>query len=260
MFLLLSFFSCKKKQQELPTQTYVLTSRSVQVYTNEYDDKERLVKQSIHWQTINPYGPDDWEKHFFYDDQDSLKEIRTYTLTPNTPDRKIYSIEQRTGSTWGRAIYRQYPNDTSLYHTYRMDANQNIVEEYQKDDPYESRTIHTYIDNQLVSTVKEDIANEVTTTRSYINETRNDTLVSFAYENNELVWEGKKYQDNGISIEVGRSINDPMGSVDSIFHGKENYKNISYHADEKRVFKIRYDEYGNEAEFVIETWEIPSWE
>lgn len=259
--LLISLFSCKRDRQYLPAApAYEFNTKRVETYTNEYNGKGLLVKQSAHLQTTNPYGTgtDEWEVHYFYDDRDSLREIREYTPMPQAPYKELYGVELRTDSTRERTLYRQYPNDTASYRFYRLDANQNEIEEYTKesfDTPYEFRIIRTYIDNQLTSAAREDILNRVTDIRTYTSETRNDTLFTFVYKNKELVWETKNYQDHDIAIQVGRSINDPNSCVDSLFFSKEKCEEINYYADAKQVTKIRYDEHGNETERITEIWD-----
>lgn len=156
-------------------------------------------------------------------------------------------------------MYLEYPNDTSVYYFYNMNAYGNPTEEYIKrypDDIFsESRTFDTYSNNKLILSVKEDLISQVSVVKKYKYKKNNDTLFTFVYEDDKLILEKKNYQDNEVTIEVSKSINDPMYYVDSLFHEKNKYKYVSYYADGKNITRVCNDEHGNEIEYISEIWD-----
>jgi len=263
IFILLLCSACQHTKSGDATYNYVLSYKVINYYMNEYNDKGLLTKQTNHIRTTTPYGTmiDVSEEKYYYDQRDSLSEIRRYLLEQKDQSQRLTTIGIFTDSTVQTVRFFKYPNDTTSYSLRKKDKDGNIIEEYDRQtmepDFSETRSFTTYENGRISSTIREDLLEKTVVKRIYKYEMKGDTLFTCVYDYNKLDFQSKKYVDvsSGITMEVSRNFDREWLYVDSVFIEKRKRRSISYYPDGKIIDKVLYDEHDNKIQHVSETWD-----
>lgn len=260
-FILFLCLACQHSKRGGETYKYKFRYKTISIYTNEYNDKGLLVKRINHIQTINRYGSliDVSKEIYSYDQRDSLSEIRHYTINKEKQSQELDFTETFTDSMIQRVGFFKYPNDTSSYALYKKNKDGNIIEGYRKDffvdAPSESRSFTTYENGRISSTIREDFLEKTRTERIYKYEAKGDTFFTRIYQDGKLDFESKRYVDNGVTMEVSRSLDEEWFHVDTLITEERVKRSVSYYSDGKDIDKFLYDEHGNEIEYISESWD-----
>lgn len=252
--------SCKTETKQSDLVDYRFYSKTIIESNNTYDRKGRLEKVISKYTTEyaaypNEKGVSSLEKQYYYDERDSLIKIVSYSL----PSRELESIEYLSDSSFQSISYREYPTDTISYTFQKKDPDGNLIEGYYKtnltDYKDEWRSYLTYEDGLLTIEESENFINKTKILRKYIYRNVDDTLFKQSFEDGNLYHEIKKYKSGDYNIEVVKHMS--KTSLDTIYYvNNKVIKSVSYTPDGRDIFKLKYDERGNEIESIQEVWDI----
>lgn len=257
IIVLLTVYCSSCGNQKSQKEEFILNESRITVYTNNYDERGKIISSSIKITSRNQFGQtvDRIEEVYYYNDRDSLTRKETFSIDEG--GKHLSSLTLYSNEKEEELFFHKYPSDTLQYICRIKDKKGNFVWEYMKENmPFlsgESISERTYDDQgRLVSSVHKDIMDNESYINSYTYIQLNDTLLQTTTCNDSLNVRKKEYRDKDMKIETTEYFN-PY-SVDTIFTAKDRIYSVSYEEDLKFVDIKELDQHGNYTKTVSEYW------
>ncbi len=258
LFIIVLLTICSScENQKSPKEEFILNERRTTVYTNNYDERGKIISSSIKTTSRDQFGQtvDRSEEVYYYDDRDIL--IRKETFSIDEEGKHLSSLTLYSDKKEENMSFHNYPSDTLRYVCRIKDDKGNFVWEYMRENmPFlsgESISEKTY-DNEgrLVSTVEKGVTGNSVYINNYTYTQLNDTLFKIITRNDSLSVREKKYKDKDMVVEVTEYFN-PY-SVDTTLTTKTRIHSVNYDQDSKFLDIVELDEQGNHIKTISEYW------
>ncbi len=232
--LTFALFVCGKVDQK----KYSLVGKSTKEYKNEYNSKGKLEKISYNGVKENFFDRErneEWNERFYsYDNRDSLRLIKGFTIYPNKGTRE-YSYEAiYTDSSITEITYNKYPTDTISYNR----SVRSIGKEEEK--------VYPIISNDTVTNIFKGDTTIHVNRRKWTKYSSNDTIIIDTYDENnkQLQYKTKEYISKDVSITIRQDFEKQI--TDSTFYvANKKTKYIRVFPNKKSEYIYEYDGYGN---------------